>query len=176
MICFMVHRDNGSSVGIIGFIWIGIVNKPDSMTMNLYLRDNRILTFNEVPLVVAERWIMIQISLATVCACLPVYRPLLPKSIGMSARIKTWYSSTRSMLGRTQSSSTSDSDHTRCSGSHIGLAGQHQCHHYANLADGGLNEDCGIQKSNGKKYETKCFAGRDYPMNGIKVGNDVESV
>ena len=48
-----------------------------------------------------------EIGVALICACLPTYRPLLPKSMGVSDIFKSWYSSllniTQSRTGSTSS-------------------------------------------------------------------------
>lgn len=54
-------------------------------------------------------WLLIQLAFATICACLPTYRPLLPKGSLMPFNIRSLYSSLGSLLGKRQRLSTSDS-------------------------------------------------------------------
>ena len=41
----------------------------------------------------AALWCTIELGVSLICACLPTYGPLLPKSLGISAMFKSWYSS-----------------------------------------------------------------------------------
>ena len=52
-------------------------------------------------------WCTIELGVSLICACLPTYRPLLPKSLGISDTFKSWCSSlfntTRSKTGSSSS-------------------------------------------------------------------------
>ena len=67
----------------------------------------------------AALWCTIELGVSLICACLPTYRPLLPKSLGISDTFKSWFSSlfnvTRSKTGSSSSctSKAQDLRHSR---------------------------------------------------------------
>ena len=62
----------------------------------------------------AALWCTIELGVSLICACLPTYRPLLPKSLGISDTLKSWYLSifnvTRSKTGSSSSGITKPQD------------------------------------------------------------------
>lgn len=162
-----------SSVGVIGFIRVALVYKPNTSIFHP-LQFSPSADLPEVNLSLLGHWLQIQLSIAVVCACLPTYGPLLPSKTFFSTNVKGWYSSLTSFLGRRQRSSASDPKSDLCA--HCGHPSRPHRDHYKSLSDAG-----------DKLVVTRVVGGGNFPHhpevaewgcppNGIKIRNDVEVV
>lgn len=118
-------------------------------------------------------WLLVQLSIGIICACLPTYGPLLPNGAFLSKRLKGWYSSVGSLLGRRHTSSNSGSDMHPSLGSDP--AERYQGKIYKNLSDGGDKSVLTSVVGGNYAYDQEGTE-RDYTNKVIKIRQEVEMV
>lgn len=119
---------------------------------------------------------MVQLAFAVICCSLPTYRPLLPKGTRLVVKLRTYYDSAASLVGRKLTLSNLQTKPTGCSDSYSGNTVRPRYNHYNNF-DGGEVDTVGLTHAAGvSDPEDRFVAGTDYPMNAINVRRDVEMV
>lgn len=106
-------------------------------------------------------WATIENGLAIICACLPTYRPLLPKGSILDSTLGKWY---KSLLSST---------HTRRGTGAKPTANSDLRNQYNQIEDGTADHVHLTEAIGGDKVGGTYVAGRDYPLNAIKVTDDV---
>ncbi|KAF7509262.1 hypothetical protein GJ744_008156 [Endocarpon pusillum] len=86
LVCFIFAL--GGFVGVIGFIRISILYRPNTLNSTLL-----------------GYWLQIQLSIAVICTSLPTYGPILPSV----TRVKGWYPSMSSVFQKRRQNSCSSS-------------------------------------------------------------------
>ncbi|KAH8687907.1 hypothetical protein BGZ60DRAFT_559127 [Tricladium varicosporioides] len=116
-------------------------------------------------LINAGLWVNIQLCAAIVCACLPVYRPILPSMSTLRELYPSFYSLVNRGSGGSRRSKTTTPNHTNEG------PNQFACRTYKNISDGAVdqmvltNVKCGSVSSREAEH--------DYPINAIRVHTDL---
>lgn len=138
-----------------GFVLIaGVIRMATS-----YRADSNDLNFINLLI-----WATIENGLAIICACLPTYKPLLPKSSILDSTFGKWY---KSLLSGTLVRQARRSDRT--------AKDQHQDHH-AQLHDGTAVHVHLTEVIRVHSTESTDIAGLAYPLHTIRVKDEVEIV
>jgi hypothetical protein len=119
-------------------------------------------------------WLLVQLAIGVVCACLPTYGPFLPSGTLLFTNLKGWYSTVESLLGRRHRSSTSRSK-TDPSLYPDGPTRPHR-DHYRSFSDPGDKVILTEVVGGGTFLDEQEVSEREYPLNAIRVKNDVEMV
>ncbi len=119
-------------------------------------------------------WLLVQLSISIICACLPTYGPLLPNGAFLSMRLKGWYSFVGSLLGRRHTSSNSGSEINQSLDSNTEK--RHHKETYGNLSDGGEKSIFTSVVGGGNHAYDHERAEIDYANNVIKIRQEVEMV
>ena len=127
-------------------------------------------TMHEVALSRMAVWLLVQLSIGVVCACLPTYAPLLSSRKSIVTSLKGWCSSVGSLLGRWNRSSASDSKGQSSNSDHQSRPRGH----HRNLSDGGDKVVLTQVVGGGPFLFDQTSIERDYPLNAIRVRNDIE--
>ena len=118
-------------------------------------------------------WGIIENGLAIICACLPTYRPLLAKGFSLTTDFRAWYSSllhnTRSWGGGSQSSKVTPS-----TDANKGVFDNRK--RYNQIKDGVLDSTYLTSVTGDLEASADTVAGKDFPLNSIRVKNTTEVV
>lgn len=115
-------------------------------------------------------WVVAQINVAIVCACLPTYRPILPAPRVIINSLRTLILSVKGSL--TLSSTTGHQSKNTGQNSHLPKFTNSRSR-YRNLHDEDVVDKTHLTKAVGG---ADGYGVQDYPMNTIAVRNDIEVV
>ena len=109
-------------------------------------------------------WSTIELGVALICACLPTYRPLLPKTFGLPSTVRGWYTSLLSVTrSRGSTKATSNND----------LSGYNKFDHRESFS---MDKVHLTQAIGGNKSRQNDELGNSCPLHGIAVESRVEVV
>lgn len=163
-LCLYVRPTYLASVGLIGFIRIGITYRPTGgVSFVGVLQSMRVAEPFLVNPYASEVWVAIQLGFSVICCCLVTYRPLLPKHAGLSY-IRFAYSS---LLRRVRSPSQSRAKSEARSNSYNPRGFRQRLSRYDNLSDGeGIVLTEVVTTYDPTKPQ---LAGVDFPADSINV-------
>lgn len=116
----------------------------------------------------AGLWVNIQLCSAIICACLPTYRPILPRGAILSSTLSQWHSllSRRSRASTSRSSEGNTKDYSK---SYTVSDGRARYARYNNISDGAVNQIVLTDIKTGNEVD------HDYPPNTINVETDLST-
>jgi hypothetical protein len=126
----------------------------------------------------ADSWMLlvflvaIQQGIACICACIPTFRPLLPKENHLPRLLKNWRASVMSVLGSRSKSSASDTPLDGLAA--LDNRNRPRYNQYDYLDDARNNVVTTHTAKGAFDKLAMDVAGKDYPVNAIKVKHEVQ--
>ena len=165
----------GNRVSVVGIARMAALYKAGS-DESMYVFFGQEMLWTDIDLVDGFGdvvWGIIENGLAIICACLPTYRPLLTKGFSLTTDFHAWYSSllhnTRSWRGGSQSSKTTPS-----TDANKGVFENRK--RYNQIEDGMLDGTYLTSVTGDFEASADTVAGKDFPLDSIRVKNTTEVV